>query len=111
MPIQNALASVPVKDMISAVLWYEKLFGRPANSRQKDLAEWRFEMGGALQVYPSAERAGTGAFTLAVSSLAEQVENLRRYGLDAGKQINGEKVKVVMIKDLDGNSIAFSEAV
>lgn len=110
MSITNALASVPVKDLTSAVHWYERLFGRSADSTQTELAEWQLEAGGGLQVYQSAERAGSGAITLTVNSLAEQVTNFKKCGLDAGRQTIGEKVKVVMIKDPDGNSIAFAEA-
>ena len=111
MSIKNALASVPVKDLTSAVHWYERLFARSADSRQTELAEWRFEAGGGLQVYQSAERAGSGAFTLTVNSLAEQLTNFKKCGLDAGRPMIGEKVKVVMIKDPDSNSIAFAEAI
>jgi len=32
MTIKNALASVAVKDLSSSVPWYEKLFGRAADS-------------------------------------------------------------------------------
>lgn len=112
MSIQNALASVPVKDLRSAVQWYERLFGRPADSRQvPEVAEWIFERGGGLQVYQSTERAGYGSFTLAVGGLEEQVAELKKDGLEPGRQMVNEKVKVVMIKDPDGNSIAFAEAI
>lgn len=111
MSIKNALASVPVKDLTAAVKWYEKVFGRPADSRQAEWAEWQFEAGGKLQVYQSAERAGSGAFTLSVDSLSEHVTNLAKYGLGADWQKIDENEKVVMIKDCDGNSIAFAEAI
>lgn len=62
MSIKNALASVAVKDLGAAVLWHQKLFGRPAESRQMpEVAEWQFERGGWVQVYQSAERAGSGS--------------------------------------------------
>jgi hypothetical protein len=112
MSITNALASVAVKDLSSAVKWYETLFGRPPDSRKEfSVAEWKFERGGWLQVYENVERAGYGTFTLVVSSLDEQIADLKTCGLDAGRQIIGEKVRVVMIKDQDGNSIAFAEAI
>lgn len=112
MSITNALASVAVKDLASAAQWYERLFGRAPDSRKESgVAEWKFERGGWLQVYENAERAGYGSFTLAVSSLEEQIADLKACGLDAGRQIIGEKVRVVMIKDQDGNSIAFAEAI
>ena len=112
MSIKNALASVPVRDLSSAVQWYERLIDRPSDSRQtSEVVEWKFERGGWLQVYQNAERAGSGSFSLVVSSLDEQVSTLKKCGLDAGQQMIGEKVKVVMIKDPDGNSIAFAEAI
>jgi predicted enzyme related to lactoylglutathione lyase len=111
MSIKNALASVAVKDLSAAVQWYEKLFGRPADSRpMSELAEWKFERGGWLQLYQNGERAGSGSLTLSVNDLHEQVSHLRKCGVRAGRQIISEKAKVVMIKDPDGNSIAFAEA-
>ncbi len=75
-----------------------------------EVAEWKFERGGWLQVYQSKGRAGSSSVTLAVSNLAEQIAELDKLGIDPGPQMNSAKVKVVMIKDPDGNSIAFSEA-
>ena len=112
MSIRNALASVAVNDLALAVEWYEQLFGRGPDSRPSpEVAEWKFEGGGWLQVYQGPERAGSGSFTLAVSSLDEALADLNRCGIASGKQIVTAKVKVVMIKDPDGNSIAFSEAI
>jgi predicted enzyme related to lactoylglutathione lyase len=112
MSIKNAIASVAVKDLSSAIQWYETLFGRPADSRpMAEVAEWKFERGGWLQVYENAERAGTGSCTLAVSSLDEQIADLKNKGIEAGEPMISEKAKVVMIKDPEGNSIAFAEAI
>lgn len=112
MSIENALASLAVKDLSSAVRWYERLFSRPADSgRMPEVAEWKFERGGWLQLYQSAERPGSGAVTFPVTSLEEQVSHLEECGLDAGRRIESATVKVVMIKDPDGNSIAFAEAI
>lgn len=111
MSIKNALASVAVKDLTAVVEWYERLLGRPADSRpMSELAEWKFERGGWLQLYQNADRAGSGSLTLSVNDLDEQVSHLRKCGLDAGQQIISEKAKIVMIKDPDGNSIALVEA-
>jgi predicted enzyme related to lactoylglutathione lyase len=111
MSITNALASVAVKDLRSTLQWYEKLFGRPADSTgMSELAEWEFEEGGWLQVYQNPERAGAGSVTLAVSDLDQQIAALKKSGINAGAPMKSAKVKVVMIKDPDGNSIAFAEA-
>jgi catechol 2,3-dioxygenase-like lactoylglutathione lyase family enzyme len=109
--ITNALASVAVNDLAKSVKWYQRLFGRPADSTSvPEVAEWKFEQGGWLQVYQLKERAGAGSVTLAVSSLDDQMASLCEIGIDPGDPMISKKVKVVMIKDPDGNSIAFAEA-
>lgn len=75
-----------------------------------EVAEWKFDGGGWLQVYQNRDRAGTGSVTLAVSDLDEQIVELRMSGIDPGAPMKSPKADVVMIKDLDGNSIAFAQA-
>jgi predicted enzyme related to lactoylglutathione lyase len=112
MAIKNALASVAVKDLSRAVAWYEKVLGKPADSRpMPEVAEWSFERGGWLQAYALPERAGSGSFTLAVSNIDEHARHLDQLGIDTGQRSSGEKVKTLMITDPDGNHIAFAEAI
>jgi hypothetical protein len=75
-----------------------------------EVAEWKFERGGWLQVYQLPERAGHGSVTLVVSDIEQQVGILKQYGIDAGSRMDSDKFKVVMIKDPDGNSIAFAQS-
>jgi predicted enzyme related to lactoylglutathione lyase len=111
MSITNALASVAVKDLRSALPWYEKVIGKPPESRpMPEVAEWKFERGGWLQVYQLPERAGGGSLTLAVSSIEDQVARLGTLGIDTRQRSSGDKVKTLMITDPDGNHIAFAEA-
>jgi predicted enzyme related to lactoylglutathione lyase len=111
MPIINALASVAVNDLTASVQWYEKLFGRRADSMpMPEVAEWKFEGGGWLQVYQLRERAGAGSVTFAVNNIDDQIANLRKIGIEPGEPLISAKLKVVMIKDPDGNSLAFSQA-
>jgi hypothetical protein len=109
-PIENALASVAVRDLEAAVMWYEKLLAMPASRPMADVAEWRLPRGGGLQVYRLAERAGSGSFTLAVTALDEQIAHLDSLNIDTSQRPSGDKVKTVMITDPDGNHIAFAEA-
>ena len=110
MPIINALASVAVKDIKAAAEWYAKVIGRPADSTpMPELAEWKFPGGGWLQVYALPERAGSCSCTLSTSSIDAEAARLEKVGVSTGAQI-GEQVKVFMIKDPDGNSIAFAQA-
>ena len=112
MSITNALASVAVKDLSSAVQWYQSLFGRPPDSgHEPEVAGWQFKQGGWLQIYRNEERAGYGSLTLAVTSLDEQIADLRTRGIDTGRPMITASGRVVMIKDQDGNSIAFVETI
>jgi predicted enzyme related to lactoylglutathione lyase len=111
MSIDNAIASVAVKDLRSAVMWYEALLGKPPDSTpMPEVAEWRFARGGWLQVYQLPERAGNGSFTLAVSDIEEVVAHVQKLGIDTSQRISGAKVKTLMIVDPNGNHIAFAEA-
>ena len=86
MPIRNAIASVAVKDLKAAVVWYERLIGRRADSTpMPELAEWKFDGGGSLQVYQLAERAGKGSATLAVGELNQYIAELKKHGIDPGR--------------------------
>jgi catechol 2,3-dioxygenase-like lactoylglutathione lyase family enzyme len=110
MTIRNAIASLAVADLEAAIPWYERLLGRAPDSRPvEEVAEWRFERGGWLQLYQGPERAGAGTLTLSVSSVEEQAAELRSCGLDPGTPIVTDRVRVLMIRDPDGNSIAFAE--
>jgi hypothetical protein len=110
MKIDNAIASIAVKDLKGVSAWYEKLFLRPADSTpMPEVAEWKFDRGGWLQVYELPERAGTGSCTLAVSDITGVIAHLNSLGIDTSEASSGEKVKTVMITDPDGNHLAFAE--
>jgi predicted enzyme related to lactoylglutathione lyase len=111
MNIQNAIASVAVKDVKAASAWYEKLFRRaPDSNPMPEVIEWKFERGGWLQVYQLPERAGQGSCTLAVADIDGIVAHLQTLGVDTSQRTSGEKLKTVMITDPDGNHLAFAEA-
>jgi predicted enzyme related to lactoylglutathione lyase len=110
MPIINAIASVAVRDLNTAIRWYEALFRKAPTRPMPEVAEWSFERGGWLQVYQLPERAGSGSCTLAVSNLEEEATRLKALNIDTSRRTSTEKVKTLMITDPDGNSIALAEA-
>jgi len=110
MKIENVLASVAVKHLGAANKWYEKVFQRPADSTpMPEVAEWKFPRGGWLQVYWLPERAGGCSCTFAVDDLDQVVAHLQSFGVDTGEEMKSEKIRVVMIKDPAGNSLAFAQ--
>ncbi len=107
MPVYNAIASVPVKDLKSACQWYERFLGRPPDSKpMSDLAEWKFEQGGWFQLYQLPEQAGRGSVTFVVGRLEQHVQDLEHCTL-----ARRDAMKVVLLEDPDGNRIAMAEAV
>jgi hypothetical protein len=112
MTIDNALASVAVKDIATATAWYERLIGRrPDSTPMPELAEWKFPRGGWLQVYQLAERAGGCSCTLAVSDIDEVAAQAQRLAIDTSQRTSGPRVKTLMITDPDGNHLAFAQAI
>jgi catechol 2,3-dioxygenase-like lactoylglutathione lyase family enzyme len=111
MAITNAIASIAVRSLKDASAWYERVLGRPADSRpMPEVAEWKFERGGWLQIYELPARAGSGSVTLAVRNIENQVAKLETLGIDTRRRTSNPKVETLMIADPDGNSIAFAEA-
>jgi len=108
MPITNALASLAVRDLAASSKWYEQLLG-PGTHPMPEVVEWQLERGGGLQVYAAPERAGQGSCTLIVSDIDEIAVLLHTTELAVGAEpARNERVDTIMIKDPDGNSIAFS---
>ncbi len=110
MSFDNVLASVPVRDVDAAAEWYERLLGQPPSRPMDEVAEWKFEGGGGLQAYQASDRAGGGSATLAVTGIDGHADALRALGIEA-QVVGTDRVKTLMIKDPDGNSIALAEAI
>jgi catechol 2,3-dioxygenase-like lactoylglutathione lyase family enzyme len=108
--IKNAIASLAVSDLDRSRQWYSRLFERePDSNPMPELIEWRFDHGGWLQVYGGPERAGGGSVTLSTDDIGDLAAHLHNLGIDTGDRPSGGSVKTIMIKDPDGNSIAFAE--
>jgi len=108
MTIANALASLAVRDLESSAQWYEKLLGS-GSQPMPEVMEWQLERGGGLQVYRAPDRAGLGSCTLIVTNIDEIVELLHSTGIAPDAEVaRDDRVDTVMIKDPDGNSIAFA---
>jgi hypothetical protein len=108
MVITNALAALAVRDLSASSQWYERILG-PGSRPMPEVFEWHLEQGGGLQIYLGPERAGHGSCTLIVSDIDEIAQDLRTSGLDPDAQpVRGDRVDTIMIKDPDGNSIAFA---
>ena len=111
MAIDRVLAGIAVDGFASALTWYVRLLGRPADAAPMEgLAEWHFSEYGGIQLIHAADRAGSSSVTLVVSSLDETLAALEAEGIPVG-QIQGTPglVKAATVTDPEGNEITFAE--
>lgn len=110
MRITTVLAVLTVRDLDSALTWYERLLGRPADLRPMDgLAEWHLTDGGALQVAADPAAAGRSLVTLAVDNLDTTISDLNSRDLHVREVVEGAVAKLATLHDPDGNTVTFAE--
>jgi predicted enzyme related to lactoylglutathione lyase len=112
MPVNRVLAAIAVTDVDSAVGWYERLLGRPADARPMGgLAEWHVAGSGVIQLVEDAERGGRSLLTLGVDDLNRELASLRERGLDpaAMDDTTSDKVLFATVSDPEGNAITLVE--
>ena len=112
MPVNRVLAPLAVADVNSALSWYERLLGRPADALPMDgLAEWHFPNSGVIQLVEDADRAGRSLLTLDVDDLKGELVNLQDRGLDPGPidETTSDKVLFATVTDPEGNTITLVE--
>lgn len=96
--------------MLASILKNAGLLGSRGQRTMPEVEEWMFPRGGGLQVYQGAERAGHCSFTLAVSDIDAVARKLAALGVQPGARTSSERIKTLMVKDPDGNSIAIAQA-
>ena len=111
MPILNAIASLAVRDLTASSAWYASLLDKEADTRpMPEVAEWKFDRGGGLQLYQLPERAGGGSVTLAVDDIDLLATHLQQLNVAHGALTRTAQVRTIMLTDPDGNHIAFAQA-
>lgn len=111
MAYQRVLAVAPVTDIETAVSWYERLLGRPADTRpMPGLADWHISHSGWIQVFSSPEHAGSTLLNLVVDDLDETLAVLASRGITAGTvQPGAQSVRFAAVHDPDGNRVTLIE--
>ncbi|KIF68856.1 glyoxalase [Streptomyces sp. AcH 505] len=111
MDVARVLMVAPVRDIEAAVTWYERLLGRPADTRpMPSLADWHLTPGGWLQVFEDPEHAGTTLLNLEVPSLDKALSELNTRGLTTTPvQQGGKTTRIASLQDPDGNRVTLLE--
>jgi predicted enzyme related to lactoylglutathione lyase len=113
MAVENALAGVAVGDLEAAKRWYAQVVGRPADlmpTESNELAEWHFELGGALQLFVDKGRAGHSSATLVVPKLDAEIESVRAAGIHVGRMTDTPFVRTAILSDPDGNRVVLAQS-
>jgi predicted enzyme related to lactoylglutathione lyase len=110
MTLTNVLAGIAVEDIGLSLVWYEYLFGRPADARpMNDVAEWKLPGGGWVHVMTDLDRAGASVTMIIVDDLAEELDRLEMHGLKPVAKSIGDFFKTAKLRDPDGNLIILSQ--
>ena len=108
--LKNVLAGIAVTDLEKAEVWYDNLFERAPDTRPMDeLVEWHFPDGGWLQVFADPNRAGHSSITIVETDFQKRLEELNRLGIKILSVTQGDKVKICIVHDPDGNQIVFAQ--
>jgi len=110
--ITNALAGIAVKDLRAAIPWYERLLDRSPDARpMPEVAEWKFDAGGWIQVFEDPDRAGRSSVTFVEPDLDERVSDLRAKTIAIRGATDAESVRTAIVDDPDGNQLVFAQSV
>jgi predicted enzyme related to lactoylglutathione lyase len=102
---------VPVAGLDAALVWYERLFGRPPDMRpHPGEACWRASGDGWVYVIEDANRAGHGLLTLIVEDLDAVLAGLAARGVEAGPvEPVGDHGRKAALDDPEGNRVSFAQ--
>jgi predicted enzyme related to lactoylglutathione lyase len=111
MTFSHVLAVAPVRDIGSAVDWYERLLGRKPDTRpMPGLADWHVSPGGWVQVFESPEHAGSTLLNLVVEDLDQTLADIAQRGIDSGDvQSGAQRARFAAVHDPDGNRVTLIE--
>ena len=108
----GVVAVLPVKDHAASVAWYARWLGRnPDVVPMEGVAEWNLAQAGWLQVALDPVNAGRTSVVVTVHDANAQRLVCSKAGLNPGDVQDLGVVKLVELKDPDGNNVVFVQEV
>lgn len=107
----HVFSSIPVVERDTAMAWYERFAGRPADLIPNDSeAAWQLTDSSWLYILAEPDRAGTALHTLLVDHLDALVAGLADRGIAFGPiETMGNGARFVIVTDLDGNRLKVAQ--
>lgn len=108
----KVMAGVLVADIDQAADFYQRLFGRPADSvPMESCHEWHFSDEAWVQVVRDEKRGGASSISLVVPELAAELRDLRGRGIDVPPpQTVPDFIRYVTLTDPEGNDVTLVES-
>jgi hypothetical protein len=105
----DLFAGVPVRDLHTAVEWYQRLLGAaPAFFPNPVEAVWELAAERHLYLKEDPDRAGHALHLLFVDDLDERIAGISARGIDPSSQESYDNgVRKVIYRDADDNEISF----
>jgi predicted enzyme related to lactoylglutathione lyase len=111
-PIQYLFAGLVVTDIVSAVEWYERLFGRPPDVLPNEQeAMWQVVEAGSVYLVEDRLRAGTSGMTVFVDDLDAELAAIAERGIPS-PEINEAPglFRATTFIDPDGNRVQIGQS-
>ena len=109
MNIQTIFAHVSCSDITVSSMWYEQLFGKPADRHpMPGLSEWQFTESAALQLYEDKKHAGASTLTIGVLSVESERERLEKAKLKPEPVEETSKLFIIRLRDPDENLVVLA---
>jgi predicted enzyme related to lactoylglutathione lyase len=109
--VEIAFTGIPVSDLATGQVFFERLFGRPPDIVPNDReVMWRLTETARLYFLADPARAGHAAATLSVGDLDATVGELAARGIGPELvEVVGTAGRKATVRDPDGNAVALVE--
>ena len=109
MIIRTVFAHLSCSDLAASSAWYATLFGSPATrTPMPGLAEWQITSTAAIQLFEDESKAGASTLTLQVTDPAAERSRLEEAGLKPGAVEEATTLRLVRLRDPDGNLVVLA---
>ena len=110
MPLRKIYAHLNCSDLDASIRWFSAIFNRGPDARPMEgLAEWHHAGAAGFQLFLNPADAGRGALTLIVGGLDEERQRLDAAGLSPGEIEPASYVRLIRLRDPDGNLVVLAE--
>ncbi|QDT14814.1 VOC family protein [Alienimonas californiensis] len=110
MPLRRIFAHLSCSDPSASGAWFAALFNREPDARPMgSLQEWHHGDAAGLQLFENPADAGHGTLTLIVDGLPAERARLEAAGLNPGPIEPANYVRLIRLRDPDGNLVVLAE--